>query len=525
MTRASTPTLQVLRNPLYRKVWISSIIAHFGNFVLTVGAAWSMATLTSSTTMVALVQTAVFGPYLLFGLLAGAVADIFDKRHVILIALAFRTSMAGLLTLFAALNILTPMMLLSLCFLFGIGSIGFAPAWQSSIAEQVSPEELSNAVALNSVSYNVARSAGPALGGMIVAAAGALAAFATATVSMIPIGIIFFMWRRPTPKSDHPRERVLAAIGTSIRYIIHTPPLKNALLRSFSLGLTGGLLAAFAPLVARDMLGGNASVYGMLLGSMGLGAVTGALFAARLKGRIPLENQMSLFCVGAGLGTAVIGFSTTLPLAILGYFLAGAMHVGAIALMNISVQVRSPQWINARALASFQALVAGGAALGAWGWGLIAEHIGLELTIFIAAFALTLLFTLRYFKPIQEIPDRMEGFENDRIYKYPDNSYPLTTGPVTIEIYYNIPRHSKSEFLEIMSLIKRSRLRNGAQSWMLYQDEEDLETWIQSFSCKNWGEFIRLRSRITATENELAERANALQFERLPRKVSLRWQH
>ncbi len=364
MAKPSTPTLQVLRNPLYRKVWVSSIIAHFGNFVLTVGAAWSMATLTSSTTMVALVQTAVFGPYLLFGLIAGAVADIFDKRHVILIALTFRTSMAALLTFFTALNILTPMMLLSFCFLFGIGSIGFAPAWQSSIAEQVSPEELSNAVALNSVSYNVARSAGPAVGGMIVAAAGALAAFATATISMIPIGIIFFMWRRPIPKSDQPRERVLPAINTSIRYIIHTPPLKNALLRSFSLGLTGGLLAAFAPLVARDMLGGDASVYGILLGSMGIGAVTGALFAARLKGRIRLENQMSLFCVGAGLGTAIIGFSTTLSMAMLGYFIAGAMHVGAIALMNISVQVRSPQWINARALASFQALVAGGAALG-----------------------------------------------------------------------------------------------------------------------------------------------------------------
>ena len=320
--------LAPLREPAFSRIWSASILSNFGQLILGVGIAWEMTRLTPVPGMVALVQTAMMLPLMLVALPAGAIADTFDRRKVAILGLGIAAFFGSLLSLLAFLELTTPWLLLTFCFLIGTGVALYNPAWQSSIGEQVTPQNLPAAIALNTISYNVARSFGPAIGGLIVVAAGAQAAFAVNALGYLPLILAFLLWTRIQVPSRLPPERITRAMVSGIRYAFHSNPIRTVLIRSFFFTFAGATATAMAPLIAKDLLAGDASTFGILLGAGGVGAVTGALLINTFRAHFGTEKAFFMLAMLCGLALIGVGLSRSLVLTCIGMFLAGGttMH-------------------------------------------------------------------------------------------------------------------------------------------------------------------------------------------------------
>src|SRR3954465_419044 len=281
-----------LRNSVFRRIWLASLPSNLGLLMQGVGAAWAMTQMTSSADKVALVQTALMLPIMLISMPAGAIADMHDRRVVAMVSLAISLVGATALTTLAWLNLISPNILLAFCFVVGTGMALMGPAWQSSVSEQVPPEALPAAVALNGISFNIARSVGPAIGGIIVATSGAVAAFATNAVLYLPLLVVLFLWNRVSEPSRLPRERLTRAMVSGVRYITNSPSIRIVLTRPLVMGIIGGSVLALMPLIVRDLLHGGAQMYGIMLGAFGMGAVVGALNITEVRQRLSGESAI-----------------------------------------------------------------------------------------------------------------------------------------------------------------------------------------------------------------------------------------
>ena len=521
-TRRIWAPLEPLRERVYRRIWSASVISNFGQLILGVGAAWEMTRLTSSPGMVALVQTALMLPLMLVSVPAGAIADMFDRRKIALVGLGFATLCAATLTTLALAGLTTPWVLLAFCSLIGGGVALYNPAWAASIGEQVSPEHLPAAVALGSISYNLARSFGPAVGGLVVLAFGVPAAFLINALAYLPLLTAFAFWRRKHVAARLPAERIGGALVAGARYAQHSPPVRAAMVRSFAFGLAGAAAAALVPLVARDLLKGNASTYGLLLGCTGVGAVIGALLVNRARDRLSAEQAFRLCSCTAGLMLLVIGASRVLVLTAAAMVVAGAANMLSIALISVSVQLSVPRWVAARAIAGYQSSLTGGIALGAWAWGRVAAHWSIEVAFFASGVALCLTPLIGLLVPMRRTsPTDVEMIE---IGAEPEVALDITarSGPIVIEIDYQVDPAEARKFYEVMLKLQRARLRNGAYQWSLARDLADPALWTERYHLPTWLDYLRLRSRFTHADRALQAAADAFNGARDGRPVRRR---
>ena len=298
-----------LRHAVFRRIWLASLVSNLGILIQGVGAAWAMTQMTTSADKVALVQTALMLPIMLISMPAGAIADMHDRRIVAMVSLAIAFVGATALTVMFWLDLVTPNILLALCFVVGSGMALFGPAWQASVSEQVPAETLPAAVALNGISYNIARSFGPAVGGIVVATAGAVAAFAVNAVLYLPLMVVLFLWNRTHEPSRLPRERLNRAIVSGVRYIANSPSIRIVLIRTLVTGVIGGSISALMPLVARDLLHGGAQTYGVMLGAFGMGAVFGALNISEVRRRMSGEAAVRACTISLAGAIAAVALS------------------------------------------------------------------------------------------------------------------------------------------------------------------------------------------------------------------------
>ncbi len=375
---AADSVMAPLRHGVFRRIWLASLVSNLGLLIQGVGAAWAMTQMTSSADKVALVQTALMLPIMLISMPAGAIADMYDRRIVALLSLGIALTGATALAVMAWLNLVTPNTLLAFCFVVGCGMALFGPAWQSSVSEQVPAENLPAAVALNGISYNIARSFGPAIGGVIVATAGAVAAFAANALLYIPLLVVLFLWRRSNEPSRLPRERLNRAMVSGVRYIANSPSIRIVLTRTLVTGVIGGSVMALMPLIARDLLQGGAQTYGIMLGAFGMGAVIGALNIAELRKRMSGEAAIRACTISMAGAITAVALSRQPVLTAASLVVAGAVWMAAVALFNIGVQLSAPRWVAGRSLAAFQASIAGGIAMGSWGWGYLTDLAGVR---------------------------------------------------------------------------------------------------------------------------------------------------
>ncbi|UZW57661.1 MFS transporter [Sphingobium sp. JS3065] len=508
-----------LRYPVYRAIWLASLMSNFGLLVQGVGAAWAMTEMASSAQMVALVQTALMLPVMLIAIPAGAAADMYDRRKVILAALLLSLGGASLLSTLALLGLVSPALLLLLTFVIGSGMALFGPAWQASVSEQVPPEALASAVALNSISFNIARSFGPAVGGIIVAVAGAVGAFFANAILYLPLLAVIARWQRVEVPPRLPPESMSGAIISGARYIFHSPTIRIVLFRTFLTGVAGGSVSALMPLVARDLLGGSAQIYGIMLGMFGMGAVSGAVNIALVRRTLSAEWTIRLAAMLMGLAISVIALSHSSILTGLALILAGAGWMVGITIFNIGIQLRVPRWVAGRALAGFQAAIAGGIAFGSWFWGHVATGWGVETALLGSGIALALLPLFGHWLPMPA--SDVLAAEAQELPADPEVTLKLTprSGPIIIEIEYQVDPADARSFYAVMQKVQLSRQRNGAYGWSLARDIAQPELWTERFHCPTWLDYLRQRTRATEAERMTERQAAAYHKGPVPRLV------
>jgi len=496
-----------LRHAVFRRIWLASLVSNLGILIQGVGAAWAMTQMTTSADKVALVQTALMLPIMLIAMPAGAIADMHDRRVVAMISLAIAFVGATALTVTFWLGLVTPNILLVLCFVVGSGMALFGPAWQASVSEQVPAETLPAAVALNGISYNIARSFGPAVGGIVVATAGAVAAFAVNAVLYLPLMVVLFLWNRTHETSRLPRERLNRAIVSGVRYIANSPSIRVVLIRTLVTGVIGGSISALMPLVARDLLHGGAQTYGVMLGAFGMGAVFGALNISEVRRRMSGEAAVRACTISLAGAIAAVAMSTSAVLTAIALVLAGAVWMLAVALFNIGVQLSAPRWVAGRSLAAFQASIAGGIAIGSWGWGHLTDIAGVEVALLASAGLMLLSPLLGIWLRMPPVGARNE--DATELLADPEVRLSLTgrSGPLVVEIEYRVAQDNARAFHNVMQEVQLSRQRNGAYGWSIARDIADPELWTERYHCPTWLDYLRQRSRATQSERALHQRA------------------
>lgn len=499
-----------MRIPLFRSIWIANILSNFGGLIQSIGASWTMTSLTSSSTLVALVQASTTLPIMLLSLWAGAIADNLDRRKVMLAAQCFMLVVSAGLAAVAWSGLLSPWLLLAFTFLIGCGTALNSPAYAASAGDIVPRPMLPSAVALNSMGFNLARSAGPALGGVIVATAGAAAAFLVNAVSYLGLIVTLARWKTEPAPGHLPRETIGAAMAAGIRYVAMSPNLRIVLARALLFGLPSSATLALMPIVVRDTLHGDAMTYGLLSGAFGVGAVGGALVSVRLRRRLSPEGLVRLSVAGLAFGSAVLGLSPFIPLTIVGLLFAGASWVMALSTFNVTVQLATPRWVVARALSLYQMVAFGGMAAGAWLFGGLAESHGASISLLVAAAILIagLLVGLRL--PLPEA----EAMNLDLLARWtePETEVPVQSrsGPIVVTIEYRIAAPDIPAFLTAMNERRRIRIRDGARNWTLLRDLGDAALWLERYHVATWVDYVRHNQRRTYADVENFEEIRAL---------------
>jgi len=509
-----TGILAPMNHPIFRAVWLTSLASNFGGLIQSVGASWMMSSI-ASVEMVALVQASVTLPIMLLSLLAGAMADTVDRRRMMLIAQSFMLAVSVALAVTAWMGLISPWLLLLFTFLIGCGAAFNGPAWQASVGDMVPRADLAGAVTLNSMGFNLARSVGPAIGGIIVATLGAAAAFAANAVSYIGLIIVIFRWKPVRTPQTLARECLLHAMSAGVRYAAMSPRLYAVLLRALLFGMGASAVQALMPLVARHGLApegaqGGPLVFGLLLGAFGVGAVGGAVFSARLRKRFRTETLVRSTCLMFGLAAVIVGISPWLLLTLPALLIAGAAWVLTLSTFNVTVQMSVPRWVVARALALYQMAAFGGMALGSWVWGSIAEGHGVTVALAASAIAQLLCAAvgLRFPLPTAEDLnlDPLSRWTEPRIAV----AIEARSGPIVVEIEYMIDETDIPAFLAIMAERRRIRRRDGARHWTLARDLQDPRLWIERYNTPTWTDYVRHNQRFTHADAEISEAIRAL---------------
>ncbi|MBL8269631.1 MFS transporter [Steroidobacter sp.] len=496
--------------PVFRSIWFASVLSNLGGLIQTVGASWMMTSIADSAHMVALVQTSVALPIVLLSLFAGAMADNLDRRKVMLGAQIYMLIVSTALTVCAYFGLITPWLLLVFTFLIGCGAAFNGPAWQASVGDMVPRAHLPGAVAINSMGFNIARSVGPAIGGAIVAAAGAAAAFAVNAASYISLIVVLQRWRPVRPPQLLPRETLGIAVAAGIRYVSMSPAIRRVLARGTVFGIGASSVMALLPLVAKDLLAGGPLTYGVLLGAFGVGAVGGALSSARLRQRLASEGLAKVACLAFAIAAAISGLSHQLWLTLLMMLIAGAAWVLTLSTLNVSVQLSTPRWVVARALSIYQVTTFGGMAAGSWLWGIISASDGVRLALLAAALVMLICTAMGYRLPLAETTDL--NLDPLRRWQEPATSVAVEprTGPVVVTIEYRIRDEDVLEFLATMAERRRIRKRDGAMNWMLLRDLNEPDVWMERYTTPTWLEYIRHNNRMTQDDANIPQRLREL---------------
>jgi MFS family permease len=476
-----------------------------------VGATWLMASLTPSPLLVALMQTATSLPVFLVGLPAGAMADIVDRRRILLFTQAWMLAAAAILGVLTIFGWTTPAALLALTFALGLGGAMNSPVWQAVTPELVPRAELPAAVALSSISFNIARAIGPALGGVVVTATGPGVCFVLNAASFLGVLAVIFRWRRARRSSALPAERVFGAVVAGARYVRYAPALRAVLVRTAAFVVCASALWALLPVIARDQLQLGSLGYGVLLGFLGLGALAGALLLPTMRRHLSTDRQVVVATVLFALATLGLGTVRSVPVLCLAMVAGGAGWMGFTSSVNVVAITAAAPWVRARALGMymlvFQGSLAGGSAL----WGVAAARIGQPDALLVASFALVggLATAVRWSLGSEGRAD-LGPPRPGRPAPHPATEPGAGEGPVLVTVEYDVDPERAGDFADAMHEVGLMRRRNGSVQWGLYRDPASPRRFVETFVSDSWGEHLRQHERLTMADQAVQERALAL---------------
>lgn len=499
-----------LQISMFRALWLAIMGSNIGTWVNDVAAAWVMAERTGSPLMVALVQSATTVPIVLLALVAGTLADIVDRRRYLLATQGWMLAVAGSMAVLTHLDMLSPTLLVVLTFCMGCGAAMAMPAQAAIVSELVPPPMLASAVALNSIGINIARSLGPAIGGVIVAQLGATWAFGFNAISFAAMLVVLLRWQRDPKASSLPPEGFGAGVKSGLRYASRAGHLQAVLIKSAGFFFFASAMTALLPVVVRGQMQGGAGQYGMLLGCVGIGAVSGALLLPKLRARLDRDLLVLLATLALALslvGLALLRSWVLLPLAML---VNGFAWITVLSSLQIAAQTAVPAWVRARALALYIMVFSLGMAAGGLCWGALAQRSTPTLALLVAAVGSVVAGLLVWRVRIsgtEELDLRPAGH-----WPAPELSVAVghDRGPVLVTVEYRIDAADRVAFHACMRLLGRVRRRDGAVLWGVAEDVASPGVHLEYFVTASWLEHLRQHERITADDRAVQEQLRTL---------------
>ena len=501
-TSSVTSAWSPLQNGLFRSLWIATIVSNVGSWMQDVGAGWLMTELSSSPSMVALVEAADSIPVMLLALPAGALADIVDRRRLLIAIQVYLLLVAAALGILTLLNSTTAWLLLGFTFALGVGAAIMMPAWSAIVPDLDRPDQLQAAVALNSVAINASRAIGPAIAGVLVAAVGPWLVFILNALSYIGILAALVRWRREHRKSTLPAERFLSAIRVGMRFVMNTDALQGVLIRGIAFFVFASATWSLFPLIVRKELGRGPEVYGLLLTCIGVGAVAGAMLLPRVRARVSRDVVVAGASGLYALAALALAYVQSIALLAVAMLATGVAWISILSALQVSAQMTLPPWVRARGLAAFVVVFMGGMALGSILWGQVATLIGIPAALTAAAvgMVLAIVFTRRF-----------KLGQHQALDFSPSSDWPLPVlaetpepdVPVLVTIRYRIQADKRAEFVAAMQDVRKMRRRNGAYFWQLFHDSEDPTCFVETFMDESWMEHLRQHERASVADREI----------------------
>jgi MFS family permease len=502
-------------------LWLATLVSNIGTWMHEVGAGWLMTTLSPSPLLVAMVQAATALPMFLFALPAGALADLIDRRRMLLVVTALALAFALVFGLVVAVGEATPLALLVVTFAMGICAAFTAPAWQSIVPQLVPRAQLPAAVALNSMGVNISRAIGPALAGILIVNVGLAWPFLINAVSFVFVLAALIWWRPPPAKvSNLPPEHVFGALRTGLRHARNSPPLTATLIRAVVFFVPASAAWALLPLIARSELGGDATLYGVLLAGVGGGAVGGAVLLPQLKAKLSADRLQAVACALTALVLVGFALSRSMAPAIAAALGLGLAWITALSTLNVSAQTALPDWVRARGLAVFVTVFFGSMTAGSLIWGQLAGSTSIPTALVIAAIVMLVGIALTTRSRLQQgaaldltpsahWPEPVMALEESQ-----------DRGPVLITIDYEIDLRDRAPFLEALSALAPQRRRDGGYGWGVFEDAATPGSFREQFYTTSWLEHLRQHERVTEADRDVQALVNAFHRGDDPPRVS-----
>jgi MFS family permease len=498
-------TFAPLRVPEFRRIWGAAMVSHVGTFLQLTAGPWLMNEMTGSPLLVSLVTTALLLPRLLLTLPAGVLADVLDRRTLLLTGQSISALAVTAMAVLAATGLLDPVSLLALTFVLGVGSVLALPAFQTLVPDLVEAPLRAQAITLNSAAFNVARAFGPALGGALVAAGMASAAFGANAVSYLAVIGVLLTFPRAAVTGE-PRPGLWRSAATGVRYARFTRSIRVLLAVAAVFALTSASLQALLPSVSSDDLGLGGMGYGVLYGLFGAGALLGAFTRERVRapaGRLMLPGSIVL----SGLGAAGFGLAPVVGLAGAAIAVAGLAWVWTLTTLNASVQILAPRWVRGRVV-SLYVLAVGLQPVGAFLSGFVAEATGpgSAVAVFGVTTVLLGLATLRLGLPVL---GRLEEPTAPEDWVAPEHARHVAGSPVLVLTTWEIDPEDVEEFFAVMRDLRRHRYRSGAHRWSLFRDADRPHRVTEIFAVHDWEEHLAQHRRLDAEMVQVLSRARA----------------
>jgi MFS family permease len=509
-SHAKTSAWAPLGQRAFRALWVAGLVSNFGALMHEVGEGWLMTSLSRSPLHVAMLQAADGVAMLLLALPAGTLADIVDRRRLAIgtqLWLFFFTASMAILTVTGRMS---PPLLVALAFAMGLGSAVDEPIWQALTSETVPRRLLAAAVTLGGISVNLARALGPALGGLVVGAAGPAATFALNALTFLWVALVLVRNRRPPARSSTiPAERWVGGMFAGLRYVRNSPALVSALVRCACVVASASCLTALLPVYARVELGLTSSSFGILLGCMGVGALLAAWGLPAIRERVAPDPLLAMAAVVFAAALVALYFSRALVPAAASMVVAGAGWMSMVSSLNVAAQTATASWVQTRVLAVYLVVFQGAIAAGSLTWGEVASRIGTRAALLAGAVTLVTLLVVRFRFPL-------EASEGDLT---PSLHWPTPKlicqpldddGPVLVLIDYRVPLEHTVKFAHALRALESHRRRDGAVEWAFYRDPAMPTRWLETYVTEDWGEHVRQHARVTADDRAAENRVYSL---------------
>jgi MFS family permease len=502
-----------LRHRLFAVIWTATVLGNVGTFMRDVTSTWLVTDLSTSPAAVAMIQAAGSLPIFLLAIPAGVLSDILDRRRFLIGIQVGLAIVSAILAILAWTGMVSVAGLIALTFLGGVGAALMAPAWQAIVPELVPKADLKGAVALNSLGVNIARSIGPALGGLLLAAFGAAAVYGLDILTYLVVSAALLWWRREANTDDGLREHFGGALRAGLRYARASHELHRILWRAILFFAFASAVWALLPIVARQEIGGGPSLYGLLLGSVGAGAIAGALLLPWVRARLGQDRLVLMASLVTAAATALLALTDLAVLGLIAAFVLGSAWIAMLTTLNSTMQAILPNWVRGRGLAIYLTAFNGAMAAGSLGWGFLAQAIGVDATLLIAGAGLAVTAGFAYRAPLP----RGEGDLTPSLHwPEPALAEPVANdrGPVMITVTYRVSRPDRAGFLIALHRLSEERRRDGAYAWGVSEDAADPERIVEWFFVESWAEHMRQHRRVSKVDADV--QAEARRFHRGP---------